>query len=201
MKMSAGVMVTALTGPHASALAPPPPSEVLPHTGTGWKNEANRASGNGPIDNTTRQIVEYVSAFSESKLTPPVVHALSRTMVDSMAALVTGFESEQARIAARLARRIHSELPCTVLGYGIATSPEMAAFANGCMLRYADFNDLGPGSHCSDIISGILAVGESLHATGRQILVAVALGYDIVGIRWDSTHADNLIVFEKNLVE
>jgi len=29
----------------------------------------------------------------------------------------------------------------------------------------------------------------------------VALGFDIIGIRWDSTHADNLIVFEKNLVE
>jgi len=27
------------------------------------------------------------------------------------------------------------------------------------------------------------------------------MGYDIVGIRWDSTHADNLIVFEKNLLE
>lgn len=30
---------------------------------------------------------------------------------------------------------------------------------------------------------------------------AIAAGYDIVGIRWDSTHADNLVVFEKNLVE
>jgi hypothetical protein len=30
---------------------------------------------------------------------------------------------------------------------------------------------------------------------------AVELGFDIVGIRWDSTHADNLVVFEKNLVE
>ena len=27
------------------------------------------------------------------------------------------------------------------------------------------------------------------------------LGYDIVGVRWDSTHADNMVVFEKNLVE
>ena len=30
---------------------------------------------------------------------------------------------------------------------------------------------------------------------------AVTLGYDIVGVRWDSTHADNLVVFEKNLTE
>lgn len=30
---------------------------------------------------------------------------------------------------------------------------------------------------------------------------AVAVGSDIVGIRWNSTHADQLIVFEKDLVE
>src|ERR1039458_7562895 len=31
-------------------------------TGPGWKNSANRAFGNGPMDETTREIVEYVSS-------------------------------------------------------------------------------------------------------------------------------------------
>jgi 2-methylcitrate dehydratase len=135
-------------------------------TRAGYKNDANRSSGNGPMDNTSRQIVEYVRSFSESSLTPPVVHALGRTMVDSMAALIAGFESEPARICARLARTVQSDLKCTVLGYGVTTSPELAAFANGCMLRHTDFNDLGPGGHLSDIISGILAIGEALHSSG-----------------------------------
>lgn len=30
---------------------------------------------------------------------------------------------------------------------------------------------------------------------------AIDVGFDIVGIRWDSTHADNLLVFEKSLIE
>jgi len=42
---------------------------------------------------------------------------------------------------------------------------------------------------------------ECMNHQREFIHFAVALGYDIVGIRWDSTHADNLIVFEKNLVE
>ena len=42
---------------------------------------------------------------------------------------------------------------------------------------------------------------ECLNHQREFIHFAVALGYDIVGIRWDSTHADNLVVFEKNLAE
>lgn len=42
---------------------------------------------------------------------------------------------------------------------------------------------------------------ECMNHQREFIHFAITLGYDIVGIRWDSTHADNLIVFEKNLVE
>ena len=42
---------------------------------------------------------------------------------------------------------------------------------------------------------------ECMNHQREFVHFAVELGYDMVGIRWDSTHADNLIVFEKNLVE
>jgi GNAT superfamily N-acetyltransferase len=40
---------------------------------------------------------------------------------------------------------------------------------------------------------------ECLNQQREFIHFAVDVGYDIVGIRWDSSHADNLIVFEKTL--
>ena len=150
-------------------------------TRSGWKNDAGRASGNGPMDDTTRQIVRYASSFPEANLTEPLAGALGDTMLDAVSSILSGFESEPARICARLARTTQSTLQSTVLGYGVTTSPELAAFANGCMLRHADFNDLGPGGHVSDILSGLLAVGEAFHSTGRQMLAAAAVGYEIAG--------------------
>src|ERR1700722_9150970 len=47
------------------------PQAVVMRTGAGWKNNANRASGNGPIDDTTRKLVSYVSSMSEARLTEP----------------------------------------------------------------------------------------------------------------------------------
>src|SRR5689334_17902575 len=107
MKLSAGAVVTTLTGSMVQAESAPPEAPV-PSTHAGWKNTAHRISGNGPMDETSRQIVEYTTAFSESHLTDAALHALSRIMVDSMASLVTGFESESARICARMARSIQS---------------------------------------------------------------------------------------------
>jgi 2-methylcitrate dehydratase len=186
MKLGTGLVVTPLRALSASAQGPTPRSMVpLTQTGTGYKNDANRSSGNGPMDDTTRQIVKWVSSFSESNVTGPLADSVGDVMLDSMACLISGFESEPARICARLARTTRSDLKCTVLGYGMTTSPEMAAFANGCMLRHTDFNDIGPipegASHLSDIISGILAIGEALHSTGSQTLAAIAVGYEVVG--------------------
>jgi hypothetical protein len=74
------------------------PEGLKPYTRVGWINDANRASGNGPMDDTTRQIVRYVGSFSDSILNDAVVHTVNRTMVDTMACLISGFESEPARI-------------------------------------------------------------------------------------------------------
>jgi 2-methylcitrate dehydratase len=179
MKLGLGAAVAALSVEPGQAQRSDQPAPVF--TKTGWKNDAGRASGNGPIDQTTRRVVQYVTSFSESNLNDSLLESLNLTMVDSLASLIAGFESEPARICARMARTIRSDLKCTMLGYGITTSPEMAAFGNGCMLRHADYNDLGPGGHVSDIISGILAIGEAVHSTGTQMLVAIALGYELVG--------------------
>lgn len=42
---------------------------------------------------------------------------------------------------------------------------------------------------------------ECMNHQREYLHFAVKLCYDIVGIRWDSTHADNLIVFERNLLD
>ena len=42
---------------------------------------------------------------------------------------------------------------------------------------------------------------ECMNHQREFIHFAVDAGFDICGLRWDSTHADNLVVFERNLVK
>ncbi len=140
----------------------------------GWKNDSGRASGNGPMDDTSKRLVEYIAGFTEADLTPKLIDACNNTMVDTIASLVSGFESEPARICARLARTTRSDMKSTVLGYGIVTTPELAAYANSSMIRHTDFND-----HNSDMIGGVLAIAEAIHATGLQTMTAIVVAYQI----------------------
>jgi 2-methylcitrate dehydratase PrpD len=192
MKLGAGAVATALIGQRVSAQGegaspqasvappgqPPPADEWRPHTGPGYQNNANRLGGNGPMDETTRRIVKFVSEYKESDMTPSVIRAVNRTMVDTMAALMSGFEEEAIRVGARVARLYPAGAQkCTVLGYGITTTPELASFVNSCMVRLVDFND---APHYSNLIPAVLAIGEAMHATGSQVMAAVVVGYEIM---------------------
>jgi hypothetical protein len=47
---------------------------------------------------------------------------------------------------------------------------------------------------------GYESIRLECHNAHRPMLhLAIELGYDIVGIRWDADRGDNLIQFEKNL--
>jgi len=144
-------------------------------TGPGWVNNSGRASGNGPMDESSRRIVEFVSSYSESKLTDPLAETLNYLMADTLGAIYGGFESEPIRICARLAETMPG--PCTVWGYGIKTTYEMAAFTNAAMIRHTDFNAT---PHNNEMFGGILAFGEALHSTGPQVMAAMVIAYEVV---------------------
>src|SRR4051812_4427553 len=104
------------------------------------------------MDQTSRQLVSYVRSFSGRDLTESALNGFTDRMVDSVACLIAGFDSEPARIAVRMTKAIRAERGATVFGAGVRTAPDLAAFANSVMVRAYDYNDGGAGGHPSDMI-------------------------------------------------
>jgi 2-methylcitrate dehydratase len=71
---------------------------------------------------------------------------------------------------------------CTLIGGG-ASAPDRAALYNGALVRYLDFNDsyFAPGETChpSDNLAPVLAAAEYSGASGRELLVALAVSYQV----------------------
>jgi 2-methylcitrate dehydratase len=71
---------------------------------------------------------------------------------------------------------------CTLIGGG-KTAPDRAAFVNGALVRYLDFNDsfLSKGETChpSDNLASVLAASEYSGASGKEFLVALAMTYQV----------------------
>ncbi|MGH3116001.1 MAG: MmgE/PrpD family protein [Gaiellales bacterium] len=73
--------------------------------------------------------------------------------------------------------------PISTLIAGGASAPDRAALYNGALVRYLDFNDsyFAPGETChpSDNLAPVLAAAEYAGASGRDLLVALAVSYQV----------------------
>ena len=136
------------------------------------------------MDKTTERISDYCSSLTFEKLPDKTVHEAKRRIIDALGCATGGYSSEPATIARKLASGIYSFQPARILGNGQPTSVEMAAFANSVALRYLDCNDTyvtKGGGHPSDMLGGVLAAAEMGHASGKQVIAAAVLAYEICG--------------------
>ena len=135
------------------------------------------------MDKTAQRLVDFTLGLRREDLDEEVLHQAKRRVVDSIACALGAYTSPPSRIARRLAVRIAGHGGARVFGSLVRTTLDQAAFANGVMTRYLDFNDSGlgggHGSHPSDNLGGVLAVAESVHASGLDFLVALAISYEI----------------------
>ena len=132
------------------------------------------------MDRTTELLSTYACSLDFEDLNPQVVHQVKRTLIDSLGCTVGGFSSEPGKIARSLASSVSSTTPSRILGTAALSSPDMAAFTNGVMLRYLDCNDsyFSPGGgHPSDMIPAALAMAGPLD--GRTVITAIVLAYEV----------------------
>ena len=130
-------------------------------------------------------IAERLSSFGTSlrfqDLPPEVVHQTKRMIIDTLGCAFGGYAGQPSKLARDLASMLSSTQPATVLGSGQTTSPDMAAFANGVMIRYLDFNDgytSKESGHPSDSIAATLSATEVARAGGQRFITATVVAYE-----------------------
>lgn len=134
--------------------------------------------------NTTlaQRFARFTDRLSFDDLPPEAIHEAKRRLLDSLGCAMGAYNSAPAAIARRLAGTVTSTLAATVIGTTHRSSPDLAAFANGVLFRYLDYNDtylsLEP-AHPSDNIAAVLAIAEPQRSSGPDIITAIVLAYEI----------------------
>jgi 2-methylcitrate dehydratase len=134
------------------------------------------------MDSMIEQLAEYASALRYGELPADAVHECKRRLVDTLGCATGAFNARPTVIARAIARRAVGDPPARILGSQEASTPELAAFANGVAMRYLDFNDATFGKsagHPSDIFGAVLAAADSTHADGRTVITASTLAYEV----------------------
>ncbi len=130
---------------------------------------------------TCENLARYAVKASYEALSADVVKKTKDHLLDSMGCALGAMHAGPIQ-AIRAEQAPYSEGPCTFIGGGCA-APERATFYNTALTRYLDFMDtfVTPGEAChpSDNIGGVLAAGELTGISGRDLLAAIALAYDV----------------------
>lgn len=136
------------------------------------------------MDATARYLSGYAASLDYRDLPRDTVHEARRRILDSVGCALGGFAAEPCRIARDLAPALEGRGAARILGTGQSTTPDVAAFVNTAMIRYLDCNDsfVSPGGgHPSDMLPAVLAAAEVSGASGRAVITALVLAYEIYG--------------------
>src|SRR5882757_944693 len=105
------------------------------------KAERPAAAAAGDQVTLAETLARYAAGLKYEDLPDDVVRIARRTILDTVGCAFGGYTAGPSRIAQKLASDVSAKQSATVLFSGISTSPDLAVFANGVMIRYLDFND------------------------------------------------------------
>ena len=124
----------------------------------------------------------YIAGALRRPLPAPVAEKSRHHLLDTLAAMISGSRLPPGAKAISFARALGGAKESCVAGSRVLSSAANAALANG-MLAHADETD---DSHSRSqthpgcgVVAAALAMAERERASGRALLRAVALGYDV----------------------
>jgi 2-methylcitrate dehydratase PrpD len=95
----------------------------------------------GKMDRIVDQLASYADSLAFEKIPSPAIQQAKRLAIDALGCAMGGAESQPSRIARTVAMETTGPWRATVLATGQKALPDLAAFANGTMIRYLDYND------------------------------------------------------------
>ncbi len=128
------------------------------------------------------QLATFVTQASYDDLSAAARLQLKIRVLDALGCAIGALPGEPIRLIRQQIEDFGGGNHCTLIGGGRA-APDRAAFYNGALVRYLDFNDsyLAPGETChpSDNVGAMLAAAEYANCHGRDFLTALAVAYQV----------------------
>lgn len=140
-------------------------------------------------------VTRFVRNTTWDDLPLQVQHQVKLCLMDALGATLSGTLTPASKIATEYAAAAWKGNDATILLRGLKSSAAGAAFANGCAANGLDSDDGGKytkGHPGAQIFPTALAVAEKLKKSGKEMLTAMVVGYEVahrIGRCWHDHHA------------
>jgi 2-methylcitrate dehydratase PrpD len=141
---------------------------------------------------TTETLARWIAATTFEEIPAAAIEQAKKSILDYIGTATYGTTTRLGKMMLEFTREQGGNPQARVIGTDIRTASAQAAFANGTTGHSEDFDDLGGcGGHPATVLTPtVLALADALHLSGRDVLTAWVVGYEI-GTRLSSnTHTD-----------
>jgi 2-methylcitrate dehydratase PrpD len=133
------------------------------------------------VPGATVQLANFVSMTRYDDLPGSVIELTKMHILDALAAGLLGAHLPWSQMVAKVALARAGSGFSSVFGHRTGYDCATAAMVNGAMIGAFEVDDGGPNAHPGGTaVPAALALAEELQITGRQFLLATALGYEVV---------------------
>jgi 2-methylcitrate dehydratase len=144
---------------------------------------------------TTAELADFALDVEYDALSTEVREELEKRVLDSVGIAVGALGAPATEQVYDAVTELESDGACRLWGRGASASPVGAAMHNTALTRYLDFMDsfLAPGEtpHPSDNVASVVAVAEERGLSGRELLEALAVAYEVQAeLAWNAPVRD-----------
>ena len=125
---------------------------------------------------------EYAVNLTFEDLSPEAIAAAKMFLYDSFGCALGGSKTEDFQILEAVFSEIGGRGECSVIGSNLKTDVRSASLINGVAIRALDYNDVywkQDPSHPSDLLPAAFCVGEREKKSGKDLLVATVIAYEL----------------------
>lgn len=128
----------------------------------------------------TKSLVDYIVDTGFEDFPSEVIDKIKLLVLDAVGCGLGGTQTKLGQIFIDIAKSLGGKPESTIIGSDLVTNCARAAFTNAELVNALDYSDSGPYGHPgSTIIPAAMAVAERIGASGRDVITAVALGYEV----------------------
>lgn len=128
----------------------------------------------------TKKLAHFVVETRMEDIPQEALKVAQMGITDCIGVTFPGSLEPQGEIIRGYARKMGGVAESSIIGSDLKTSPYLAALANGTMGHALDYDDMGGFGHPSVVLApAVLAIGESMGMSGKDILTAYVIGFEV----------------------
>lgn len=131
---------------------------------------------------STERLARFVSELTYDKIPPEAIRGAKQAILDCVGVTIAGCDDEGSKIITQFIKGEEGKPEAGIVGTGFKCPASQAAWANGTLAHALDYDDYSAtfGGHPSvALLPAVLAVGDQLHLSGKDILVGYIAGFEL----------------------